>query len=366
MAERMHEARFTACGRTVRIVYFDSEGLRCPVPEVPRIKGKVGSWAPAELGDSDITVRAAYRPARIRFVQCDGTETEADAGGPYPEPMKVPGCEGRWDPFSVGSEDIAVRASYRGPGHRISLYADGNPVAEVSCPPGEFPKLPQVPRKRGYRGRWPSFAPVSGRIAVEAVYEPVSVICETGIGKTAAVPFDPEGIVLPPVPGKPGFAGRWEDFVPGTSDIRLKPVYRRVFSGIPEENTSDIDREKVRKALEDLEYVSEIWSSVGDEPEPAREKPAYAINPAGDTDAEAGWDGFAGSLSPFQKEYLASLAGEGSGPDAVLGRYGRMRAAAEAEINALAESLLGDPIIDGGELDPDYGAKVLEVLRDGS
>jgi hypothetical protein len=132
------------------------------------------------------------------------------------------------------------------------------------------------------------------------------------------------------------------------------------------ERIPEIDMEKVRKALEDLDYVSEIWSSVEDEPPEPAEKPAYAINSAHDTDGEADWAGFAGSLSPFQKEYLASLAGGASDPGDVLRRHGRMRMAAEAEINAIAESSLGDPIIDGGELDPDYIGELLEVLRDGN
>ena len=366
MAERIHAARFVAKGVTVRIVQFDSGGLKCPIPDTPRIKGMAGRWGPTELGDSDVTIKAIYRPARIRFLQCDGSESEADAGGPYPIPMPIRGFEGEWEPFAVGYKDVTVRAIYRGPSHTIVLFADGKRFATVGCPSGEFPKLPQPPRKKGFKARWPAFDPTPRNIRIEAVYEPISIVCHTGIGKSIAIKYDQNGFSLPPVPKKPGFTGKWEDYYLGTSDIDLKPVYIKTASSVsaPQESAGII-RENVRKALDDLYFVSEMWSSIEEEPAEKAPNPTYNINLTHDTEEETGWASFAGKLSPFQKEYLASLA-ESSDPSAVLKKHGQMRMAAEAELNALAESLLGDPIIDVGKLDPDYIGEILEVVKDGN
>jgi hypothetical protein len=53
-------------------------------------------------------------------------------------------------------------------------------------------------------------------------------------------------------------------------------------------------------------------------------------------------------------------------PQEVLKRHGTTMLAVETGINALAEDIVGDPVVDGGEVDPEYASEIEEVLKDGN
>jgi hypothetical protein len=71
-------------------------------------------------------------------------------------------------------------------------------------------------------------------------------------------------------------------------------------------------------------------------------------------------------LSPLQKEYLMACIGMRGKPSEVLRKYGSTMLIVETGINALAEDLIGDPLLEEGEVDPDYASDIEEVLKDGN
>lgn len=360
-----HLARFVAEGRTVWMAYFKDGVLKSSVPDAPKMKGFVGSWAETDLSDSDVTVKAVYRPVRVTYVQYDGSSVTLDLNDAPPEPLPYEGCEASWEPFEAGTHDLEVRARYKGPAFVVRFMADGEQVALQECRAGEFPVLPPIPEKRGYRGVWPAVVPCAGRIRVHAEYVPLRMRFVTGIGKSVCIDYGPDWRErAPQAPRRRGFTGGWAVGPEEDGEILLKPVYVKgeVSKGPNKSGVLVFDRDMVEKALEDLDFVADAWCST-DEEAPV---PEYTINDASDTGSATGWEGFAGSLGAVERGYLEScLEGRVESED-YLRKQGMLRLAVESVINAVAEDFIGDPIVFDGEIDEDYEADLREMLKDGS
>jgi len=356
-------ATFMADGKVVWRAYFDSKGLGTPIPSVPRKTGFVGEWTPTELSDRDLTVVAAYRPVRITFVQHDGTTVERVPGDEPPEPLPVSGCVGEWEPFHVSDCDIEVHPRYKGPRHIVRLSIDGRPFGEVECRRGEFPRLPRVPLRNGYEGRWEPYVPRAGAVSVSAIYRPLKYVFETGIGQTVEVLHGEEYLK---VPERPGCNPYWGRVRTATGDYRMSICYDvpPVLQGFEDGGTL-LDRDKVRQAVEDLGFVSEHWSTVEEETG-NDDEPVNSINVIDDIQEGSEWERLVRLLSDLQKEYLAACIGMCGSPQDVLKRSGSTALVMEAGINAIAEDLIGDPLLEGGDVDPDYSDELEEVLKDGN
>ena len=396
MSVSYRTATFVANGRVVRRVRFDRQGLGAPIPEVPRRNGFVGEWAPTDLGDEDVTVEAIYRPVRIRFVQLDGSSVIAGPGDPSPDVLEAEGCVGEWEPFAVSDRDITVNPRYRGPRHTLRLTADGRLVGEVLRRAREFPPMPPVPRKAGFEGRWRPYVPREGVVEVEAEYRPLMCEYEVGIGRVETLQ---EGQKAPELPSREGCDAFWSRRRTLTGDSRMSIRYdgtprltgfdeapehvpapvqekpsdvpphaadERPEEGASEEadDSRDLHLERVRMAVEELGFISEHWSTVEEEDRPP--SPVNSINHIADTCEGTEWEALACRLSPLQKEYLAACVGMRGAPQEVLKRHGTTMLAVETGINALAEDIVGDPVVDGGEVDPEYVSEIEEVLKDGN
>jgi len=397
-------ATFVSNGKIVWKAYFDSEGLGTPIPAVPRKEGFVGEWEQTVLSDSDVVVQAVYRPVRVKFLQADGTYVVRSNGEPFPEPLEAEDCEGEWEPFRVSDCDITVAARYRGPRHKVRLVVEGKTVGNVVCPAGVLPRFPPVPRKPGFKGRWEPYIPEEGTSIVNAVYEPMEYVFETGIGKTVTV-F--HGDPFPEPPSRDGQQSRWESRRTASGDCRMtfvypvSPVLHPFGSGRnvpivqesgsevvepvlvvteaapaveepvpepivqPELPTSRFDRDKVRQAVEDLGFISEHWKTIEEDENPGVPL-VNSINLAVDTPEGTEWEKLASLLSPLQKDYLSACVGMRGKPSDVLKRYGSTMLIVETGINALAEDLIGDPLLEEGDVDPDYVNELVEVLKDGN
>ncbi len=361
MTVRNRTATFMADGRVVSRVLFDAEGLGAPVPQVPTREGFVGEWEPAALEDRDITVEAVYRPVRITYVQRDGSSFESRPGGPVPAVLPVEGCQGEWEPFFALDSDVVVRARYRGPRHTLKLVADGKAVGQVECRESQFPRLPPVPFKPGFAGRWEPYVPRRGAVTVNAVYRPLKCVYEVGIGRTIEkdVADDP-----PEIPAREGAGAYWSRRKTVTGDYRAQVRYEvppalRGFVA----TACGPSREKLLAAVEELRFVSDHWSSV-EEDDPAPQ--ANDIKSVEYSSEGTEWEALASRLSSAQREYLAACIGDGGNPAEVLRRHGTTMLAMETGINALAEDVIGDPVVLSGEVEPDYSDEIEEVLKDGN
>lgn len=110
---------FTADGETVGSETYTVENRQIGEPAVPQKDGCLGAWEAYELDCSDITVNAVYTAVTYSVTFVAGEEVVAvvyyTAGTEQIEEPAVPvadGAAGTWEPYTLGAEDIVVRAQY--------------------------------------------------------------------------------------------------------------------------------------------------------------------------------------------------------------------------------------------------------------
>lgn len=110
---------FTADGETVGSETYTVENRQIDEPAVPQKDGCLGAWEAYELDCSDITVNAVYTAVTYSVTFVAGEEVVAvvyyTAGTEQIEEPAVPvadGAAGAWEPYTLGAEDIVVRAQY--------------------------------------------------------------------------------------------------------------------------------------------------------------------------------------------------------------------------------------------------------------
>ena len=110
---------FAADGKTVGEETYTVEDKHVEEPALPQKEGYNGAWEAYELNCADVTVNAVYTaiPYSVTFV----AEGEVVAVVYYTaeteqiEEPAVPvadGAAGTWEPYTLGAEDIVVRAQY--------------------------------------------------------------------------------------------------------------------------------------------------------------------------------------------------------------------------------------------------------------
>lgn len=110
---------FAADGKTVGSETYTVENRQIGEPAVPQKDGCLGAWEAYELDCSDITVNAVYTAVTYSVTFVAGEEVVAvvyyTAGTEQIEEPAVPvadGAAGTWEPYTLGAEDIVVRAQY--------------------------------------------------------------------------------------------------------------------------------------------------------------------------------------------------------------------------------------------------------------
>lgn len=115
-----YTATFVADGETVGTDEFTVEDAKLDEPDVPNVDGyENGTWEKYEIGPSDMTVNAVYRPIEYTatFV-ADGkvvgtdTFTMDDPSINVPDVPNKDGYEGKWEDYSVGPGNIEIDAVY--------------------------------------------------------------------------------------------------------------------------------------------------------------------------------------------------------------------------------------------------------------
>ncbi len=110
---------FAADGKTVGEETYTVEDKHVEEPALPQKEGYNGAWEAYELNCADVTVNAVYTaiPYSVTFV-AEGEVVAVvyyTAGTEQIEEPAVPvadGAAGTWEPYTLGAEDIVVRAQY--------------------------------------------------------------------------------------------------------------------------------------------------------------------------------------------------------------------------------------------------------------
>ncbi len=156
--------------------------------------GDVVTTMPA--ADIDLTAAVAKKVYTATFV-ADGKEiakVEFVEGATFLDPTKIPavpskvGYTGKWAPYVLGNADITIEANYTAIVYTATFIADGRIVEKVGftiedVKKGELPNIPRVPNKDGYYGRWDGYTLSLNNLTVKAIYT----------NKTYTVNFDANG-----------------------------------------------------------------------------------------------------------------------------------------------------------------------------
>ncbi len=382
--------------RPVRVIYEQYDGSVVvrdygqPAPEVLPVEGCVGEWEPFLISDCDIEVRPRYKGPRhtVRLV-VEG-ERVSDVicprmGFPTLPPVpRVAGYKGYWETYIPKEGVVVVNALYEplrydyemGIGRIVTTYY-GDPA-------------PEVPTRQDCKTHWGSTRTSAGdyRMSVRFAFPPVL----HGFGEepdedietenedapeeveepaTEVVPEESvveEQAVEPTAVEEPTDAMEPRTKTERPMETAAEAASESVRYTVPEEKAvpgfDDLHREKVRLATEELGFISEHWRTVEEDEQPAPS--VNSINLSTDTQEGTEWERLADMLSPLQKEYLMACIGMRGKPSEVLRKYGSTMLIVETGINALAEDLIGDPLLEEGEVDPDYASDIEEVLKDGN
>lgn len=140
-------------------------------------------------------------------------------------------------------------------------FMDGDKVvAEIkfNSDATELPEIPKVPTKDGYTSKWETYKlPATGDIEIKVVYTAIKYKADFVIdGKvvkslTYTVESKIKDLLIPEVPFKQGFLGKWEDFELLLEDITINAVYTdnsNVYVDLSEHEDTHIGGRDIRDA----------------------------------------------------------------------------------------------------------------------
>ncbi|MBQ6267140.1 MAG: leucine-rich repeat protein, partial [Clostridia bacterium] len=237
---------FTATFLVDGIVYatetFTATQESIRLPDVPEKPGYTGSWSPYILNEQDITIEAIYKPITYYATfMADGAQvgeaipftvlTESITPPAVPEKT---GYTGVWQPFTLGTDDLTIVAVYTQNTYYATIIADGAAIAKIPFVYGQKSiTLPDVPKKEGHAGVWPTYTLPAHDITIEAVYTPIEytvtyLVDGQSIG-SGPIPYG-NPVWQPRIPQKEGYTfDGWTPKVPATmpaEDLTFTAVFK--------------------------------------------------------------------------------------------------------------------------------------------
>ena len=196
------------------------------------------------------TVNSVDCALTINYVYADGTEaaetytdsveifkaysvTSPEIEGYTPDITTV---EGTMSDEDMGGKTVTV--TYTANTYKVTYVVDGEKLTEMDATFGQSVPRPRTPQREGYTFKWVDEIPATMPAQDVTINGKFTVIEYTATfvdeaGETVEkVKFtvEDECITEPDVPEKAGYAGEWEEYTLGTSDITIKPVYANITS----------------------------------------------------------------------------------------------------------------------------------------
>ncbi|MBQ6266332.1 MAG: leucine-rich repeat protein [Clostridia bacterium] len=240
----IYTAAFVVDGEVYATETFTATQESILEPDIPEKPGYTGAWSPYILNEQDIAIEAIYEPITyyatfVADVKQVGEKIPFTVLTESITPPDVPektGYSGVWQPFTLGTADLTVEAVYSQITYYATIIADGATIAKIPFVYGQKSiTLPDVPKKEGHTGAWPTYTLPAHDITIEAVYTPIEytityLVDEQSIG-SSTIPYGGP-IWQPRIPQKEGytFTG-WTPAVPDTmpaEDLTFTAVFEPV------------------------------------------------------------------------------------------------------------------------------------------
>ncbi len=129
------------------------------------------------------------------------------------------------------AKDLDLVASVAKKTYTATFMADGKVVDTVIFTEGDtvLSKIPVVPAKKGFDGKWEDYTLENKDIVINAIYTARTHIATfVADGKVVDQVVFKEGdttLKAPRVPEKVGYYGRWENYTLGDKDITIRAIY---------------------------------------------------------------------------------------------------------------------------------------------
>ncbi len=152
-----------------------------------------------------------------------------DSGSPVAKPADFLSASG----YNLIVNSFSNAVGLPLPKHLVTFMADGKIINTVEFEEGAGSvTAPPVPEKTGYTGSWENYTLGNTDIIVHAVYSPIvytaTFVADGKTVSTAAFTVENKNITPPPVPDKPGYAGRWAPYTLGAADITINAIYEYI------------------------------------------------------------------------------------------------------------------------------------------
>ena len=191
-----------------------------------------------------------------------------------PDVPEKPGYTGSWSPYILNEQDITIEAIYKQITYYATIIADGATIAKIPFVYGQKSiTLPDVPKKEGHTGAWPTYTLPANDITIEAIYKPndyaVTFYCDDAVWTSGAIPYGGP-VWQPRTPEKEGytFVG-WTPKIPDTMPAE-DLTFTAVFEPITYYATFVADGAQVGEAIPFTVLTESIT------PPAVPEKPGYA------------------------------------------------------------------------------------------
>ncbi len=179
-SQDQYNAVIMADGQQIAVIPYTYGQTSITLPAVPQKEGYTGAWPTYTLPIGGATITAVYTANTYTVTwNADGTTTTEQVafGAPIGKPAD-PKKEGHdftgWTPdvpATMPAHDVTFTAQFEASQYEAVIMADGKQIAVIPYTYGQTSiALPDVPKKEGYTGAWPTYTLPVGGVTITAVY----------------------------------------------------------------------------------------------------------------------------------------------------------------------------------------------------
>ena len=231
---------FVANGIVIDKMTYSNDNPDIVEPKVPENEHYTGKWEPYALIGGNIIVNAIYTPIEYNATfMVDETVVDIVPYNVRDGLKKVPVVPirehyaGRWEPYLLLGGDITINAIYAPIEYTVTFVSGGNVVATESYDILHWEvNVPDVPPLEHYTGEWEPYSLQGADITVTAIYTPIEytitfLVNDEVVAELPYTVLDID-ITIPDLPEMKHYIGEWEDYSLEGGDVIVNAIFRPI------------------------------------------------------------------------------------------------------------------------------------------
>lgn len=215
---------------------YNVENKDVTPPDIPKVPGYEGFWEDVELNIGDKTVNGFYCIKEL--YACFVVDNEVVATIPFTvedvdiDVPTIPDKEGytaSWEDFTLGAQDITIKAEYRLAEYTASFMINNQLIESIKFTVEDTtlqePEIPEQYQKTGYTARWAEYAITASdiEIGIEYLIDTYYASFKYPDGEVIKIAYtiDDKIITEPAPPEIDGYITMWEDYTLTYEDIEI-------------------------------------------------------------------------------------------------------------------------------------------------